>query len=312
MTELFELGANALRKAALNLEAKEFILKNETLFKTVKKAADRYIGGENLEETLAKVIAENNKGFKCSMEFMGESTKTELEASHATNEFIRIVEEIKRLQLNSAVALDLSHIGLDISKELCLHNLESICKVAVQNNIEVSISAEDVERTDRIIELYKKAYYTYPNLAITLQAYLYRTKDDFEELIKIPGRIKMVKGAFDTPAGHSIARGDELDQIYLNYVEKLIANKHKCSIATHHYKIQQAAKALIDKYTPSKDLYEFESLYGIQSEQLGNLKDEGYTTKVYFVYGKEWYLYLCNRIAEYPLNIFRALHDIVG
>ena len=71
MTELFELGANALRKAALNLEAKEFILKNKILFKTVKKA-DRYIGGENLEETLAKVIAENNKGFKCSIEFMGE------------------------------------------------------------------------------------------------------------------------------------------------------------------------------------------------------------------------------------------------
>jgi len=41
------------------------------------------------------------------------------------------------------------------------------------------------------------------------------------------------------------------------------------------------------------------------------LRDEGYPTKLYFVYGQEWYLYLCNRLAEYPLNLFRALQDIV-
>ena len=60
------------------------------------------------------------------------------------------------------------------------------------------------------------------------------------------------------------------------------------------------------------DKYEFESLYGIRNEQLFKLQEEGYSTKLYFVYGKEWYLYLCNRIAEYPLNIFQALADIVS
>jgi proline dehydrogenase len=312
MNELLNLGGNALRKAALNLEAKEFILSNKTLFQTLKKAANRYIGGETLEETLVKVIEQNKKGFKCSMEFMGESTKTEREANDATAEFVRITQEIKRLKLSSAIALDLSHIGLDVSKELCLNNLDAICREAVKSNIEVTISAEDVTRTDGIIEVYMKAQSDYQNLAITLQAYLYRTKDDFKDLIKAQGRIRMVKGAFQTPAGHSIPRGEELDEIYIGYVEQLIAQHHKCSIATHHHKIQQQAKLLIDKYKPSKDLYEFESLYGIQSEQLDALREAGYSSKVYFVYGKEWYLYLCNRIAEYPLNIFRALDDVVS
>ena len=162
-----------------------------------------------------------------------------------------------------------------------------------------------------VIETYKKASKKYPNLAITLQAYLYRSKDDFQDLIREDGRIRIVKGAFYTPEGHSIPRGKKLDARYLDYVDQLLSKNHKCSIATHHHEIQQEAKILIDKYNPDNELYEFESLYGIQTEQLIKLKKEGYMTKLYFVYGHEWYLYLCNRIAEYPLNLFRALNDIV-
>lgn len=149
MDELLELGSKALRIAALITDAKDCILNNEALFKTLKKAADRYIGGDTLEETVGKVISENQKGFKCS-------------------------------------------------------------------------------------------------------------------------------------------------------------------IATHHHKIHQETKTLIEKYKPNQSSYEFESLYGIQTENLATLREEGHPTKLYFVYGKEWYLYLCNRIAEYPLNIFRALDDIVS
>ena len=70
MDELLELGSKALRIAALNIDAKNFILNNEALFITLKKAANRYIGGDTLEETIAKVISENQNGFKCSIEFM--------------------------------------------------------------------------------------------------------------------------------------------------------------------------------------------------------------------------------------------------
>lgn len=312
MDELLELGSKALRIAALNIDAKNFILNNEALFITLKKAANRYIGGDTLEETITKVISENQNGFKCSIEFMGESTKTIQETIEVTDEFLRIVEGIKTQKLYSTISLDLSHIGLTLSKEFCRDNLEKICKEAKKNGIEVIVSAEDVEKTDAIIDVYKQTLKVYDNLAITLQAYLFRTKEDFQELIKEKGRIRIVKGAFETPPGHSISRGEILDTVYLEYVEKLISKNHKCSIATHHHKIQQETKTLIEKYKPNQSSYEFESLYGIQTENLATLREEGHPTKLYFVYGKEWYLYLCNRIAEYPLNIFRALDDIVS
>ncbi|OJJ16314.1 proline dehydrogenase [marine bacterium AO1-C] len=310
--DLILMGSHALKKAAVNEEAKQYILNNEALFKTLKKAADRYIGGETLEETIPKVKLHNAKGFKCSVEFMGENTVTEKEANEATNEFINIVKQTNKHQLYSTVSLDLSHIGLAVSRELGLYNLKRICEEAQQGNIEVIISAEGVEATDAVIDTYKSCVKVYDNVGITLQAYLYRTEDDFKDLVTEKGRIRIVKGAFDTPQELAMPRGKDLDNAYLNYIDQLLAINHKCSIATHHDFIQKEAEKLIQHHQADKRVYEFESLFGIQNEQLELLKDKGHPAKVYFVYGKEWYLYLCNRIAEYPLNLFRALNDILS
>jgi proline dehydrogenase len=309
--ELLNQTSAALRKAALNEEAKKYILSNPALFNTLKKAAHRYIGGETLGETIGKVKLHNKRGFKCSIEFMGESTRTENDANAARDEFIKICQDIKHQGLNATISLDLSHIGLAISHDLCLNNLDLICQEAARGNIEVIISAEDTGRTDGVLKTYKDIARVHQNVAITLQAYLYRTKDDFDEVIKLNGRIRIVKGAFETPSGLSLPRGEQLDEVYLDYVDKLLGSNHLCSVATHHKKIQQEVKKLIQKYNVNSNVYEFESLFGIQNEQLLNLKEEGHPAKIYFVYGKEWYLYLCNRLAEYPLNVFQALKDII-
>jgi proline dehydrogenase len=52
-------------------------------------------------------------------------------------------------------------------------------------------------------------------------------------------------------------------------------------------------------------------LYGIREDLLKGLQKEGYPCRQYIVYGKEWYLYLCNRIAENPDNLFQFIIDIV-
>ncbi len=162
--DLLLMGSDALRKSAMNKEVKEYVLSNPILFKTLKKAAERYIGGENLDETILKVIKENKEGFKCSIEFMGENTSTVKEANDATKEFIRVIREIKSQHLNSTISLDLSHIGLAISKEICFENLSEICKES--QGIEVIISAEGVDRTDDVIEIYKKGTKEFDDLSI--------------------------------------------------------------------------------------------------------------------------------------------------
>ncbi|MET0464168.1 MAG: proline dehydrogenase family protein [Chitinophagaceae bacterium] len=308
---LLQAGAAALRKAAMNPEAKQFLMDNPQLFQLLRKAADRYIGGETIEETILKVKNWNAQEMKCSIEFMGENVGSVQEATEATDEFVRICNAIHSQKLDSTVSLDLSHIGLELSHDLCIGNLDRICEAA-GDQIEVIISAEDAAKTDRVLNAYRTASEKHEHLAITLQAYLYRTKDDLASIKNNKGRVRIVKGAFETAPGISMSRGAELNEKYLSYIEELLAAGRKCAIATHDTVIQTEAAKLIDQYNPSPDLYEFESLYGIQTERLIELKAKGYKTKLYFVYGKEWYLYLCNRIAENPMNIFQALADITS
>lgn len=307
--DLLKIASDALKKAALNEDAKNFVLQNDKLFKVLKKAANRYIGGESIDEAILTIKGLNENGFIVTTDFMGESIRNEKEANEATNEFINFIKTVNSKSLNSSVSLDLSHIGLLVSRNLTVNNLKLICEEADKINQEVIISMEATDRTDMIIEIYEEVLKTNSNLGITLQAYLYRTKKDFESLTKLSGSIRMVKGAYDTPKGLSIPRGNELDEIYLNYVEQLLANNHKCAIASHDSKIHNKAIELIDKYSPTN--YVLERLLGICNEELYTFKDRGYKCRIYVVYGKEWYLYLCNRWAEYPLNLFRGLADIV-
>ena len=308
--DLLKLATETLKKAALNEEAKDFVLQNEKLYNILKKAANRYIGGETLQETVHSIRKLNDKGYAVTTDFMGESIRNEKEANEATYEFIKFATDINTENIKSSISLDLSHIGLLVSKELTIKNLKSICEKAAKSNQEVIISMEGTDRTDLILDIYKETLKTHLNLGITIQAYLHRTKDDFKELLKLSGSIRIVKGAYDTPTNLSIPRGNGLDEIYLEYVRQLLAKNHKCSIASHDEKIHNEAIKLIDKYKPTE--YVLERLLGINNEELQVYKDKGYKCRIYVVYGKEWYLYLCNRWAEYPLNLFRGLADIVG
>lgn len=305
-------ASKALKNAALNETAKHYLLQNPILFKLLLKGAKRYIGGENLEETILTVKKSNSEQFQTSIEFMGESVHSINESKEVTQEFIKIIDTIKKEKLNAIVSLDLSHIGLEIDKELALDNFKVLADATKNSTIELIISAEGVERTDKILDIFCEISPIYPNIGITIQAYLHRTLDDLERILReTQGKIRVVKGAFATPEGHSLSRGENLDKQYINIVEKLLLEKRKCSIATHHDKIQNSVKQLIDKYNIPKTNYEFEMLYGIQEDLLKGLQQEGHPCRQYIVYGKEWYLYLCNRIAENPDNLFQFIIDIM-
>jgi proline dehydrogenase len=92
--DLLDQVAAGLRKAALNEDAKQYLLANEQLNGLFKKGAKRYLGGDNLAELLPALKKLNDQGFACSADFMGESIRKEDEANAATEEFLRLCEGI--------------------------------------------------------------------------------------------------------------------------------------------------------------------------------------------------------------------------
>src|SRR5207253_9713509 len=55
--------------------------------------------------------------------------------------------------------------------------------------------------TQATIDLFKRilAEFGLNDVGIVLQSYLYRTMDDARDLLKIPARIRLCKGAYDEP-----------------------------------------------------------------------------------------------------------------
>nr|WP_242222194.1 hypothetical protein [Bacillus cereus group sp. BfR-BA-01380] len=94
----------------------------------------------------------------------------------------------------------------------------------------------------------------------------------------------------------------------LQLVEQLVETNHPVSIATHD---EILIKEMEQHQYLSQPNIEIEMLYGIRPDMLSDLKNKGYNSRVYLTYGKEWYLYLCHRIAEYPGNLYHAVTDII-
>lgn len=298
----------ALKSIARNEQMKSYIQQSPELYPLLLKAAKRFVTGENSQEGIEVAKKLISTGYFISLEYIGENITDLEECQKAKNEFLNLIEEMGSLSMKETVSLDLSHIGLSVDPDTAYSHLLEIAKEANLHGISLMISMEESAKTNHILDIYRKTAEQCPNVGITIQAHLYRSDNDIQKLIDYPGKIRVVKGAYQESADIAISRSKELNDRYLKLIEQLIEANHSVSIATHDEILIREME--YRQYLNRPDV-EIEMLYGIRSDLLSDLKSKGYNCKVYLPYGKEWYLYLCHRIAEYPENLYRAVTDII-
>jgi proline dehydrogenase len=306
--------AETLKQIALDEDIKTYVLQHPLLYQPLLQAALRFIGGETLADCIKTSESLNHQGFAVTIDYMGESTRDAVMAQQATQEFLRVIQAIDEQNLDSSVSLDLSHIGMIIDAELGYQNACVLAEAAQKAGLEIMISMEGTDRTNLILEIHQRLCETFDNVGITLQAYLHRTPSDLASALQHPGKIRLVKGAYAAPDDLAKPRGAALDTSYRLLMEKLLMSGHSCSIATHDPALLdpfslEYIHELIQEKGVKLDYIEFEMLKGVTQERLEAMKNYGYRTRVYLPYGREWHLYLCNRLAEHPPNIYQALTD---
>jgi proline dehydrogenase len=303
-------AADTLRKLALNEKAKAYIMERSELAAVAKNIAHRYVAGETLDEAIKRAKQVAKTGYTTTIDYMGESVHDKKTAQLAVDEFLRLITAIQQAGLKASISLDLSHIGSVISKELGLNNAKTLAKAAQAAGQEMMISMEGLDRTDDIIAIYEALSGECSNVGITIQARPHRTKQDLPELMKLAGRIRLVKGAYDMPKSKAHVRDTkELDTAYDSYARQLLSSGHLCSIATHDWERLSAAKAVIARHKTDKSSYRFEFLSGLGVEQAALMLQHGHSVQEYIVYGNEWWLYVLNRIAEKPERLFAAVFE---
>jgi len=312
---LVDQAAAVLRALALDEAAKEAFCSDPKLKPFMHKVSQRYVAGQTVEQALERVAAINAAGHAASAEYMGESCRDEAFAMAETEVFMRLVRGIGERHLKCSVSFDLSHVGSLVDAELGYRNARRIALAAAEINREVMISMEGADRADDIYAIYTRLHREddLRNVGITVPAKRLRTAQDLPQLMKLPGRIRLVKGAFLDPQGVSYERNSpELAEAYRRYARELLLSGHKCSIATHDRGIQRDISALIVEERLDPRWYEFESLIGLGAEQIAELKERGFPTREYAVFGEEHFLYVLNRIAEEPIRLYQALIDLMS
>lgn len=309
MKKTEELVIQALKAAARDERLKYAVQQSIELYPLLWKAAKRYVTGEKREDAIAAARNYLNDNYNISIEYIGENTTNLRDCQRAKDELLQVIEEMGILSLKQTVSFDLSHIGLSINAEIAYKHLEELTQKAQQYGITLMISMEESSKTSDIITLYKKIATEYTNVGITLQVQLYRTKTDLQELMQYPGKIRLVKGAFQESVDIAMIRSEELNKRYLAYVDQLVNANHPLSIATHDEMLIQEIERR--QYLENPNV-EVEMLYGVRPTLLNELRRKDYRCRVYLTYGNEWFLYLCHRIAEHPENLYLAVTDIIN
>ncbi|WP_211262590.1 proline dehydrogenase family protein [Nitriliruptor alkaliphilus] len=303
-------AAHVLRKVALDEGLKARVAKDPDLRRLAARVARRYVAGDRREDALDRARQVSAAGHRVTVDFMGESARTRAVVDAATDEFLDLVTSLRDGQLGGSVSLDLSHLGSVLDRELGRANVARIAEATAAGGMELLISMEGHDRVDQILEDHRWLCERFDHVGVTLAARLHRTEDDLAGVLQCPGRIRLVKGAYDTPADIALAREDpELTTRFDRYVDQLLDSGHACSIATH----DADRLAHLHEYVQQQDAHErpyvVEMLAGLDSGRLDEMRDLGHPTQEYIVYGTEWWLYVCNRIAEEPTRLFDALVD---
>jgi proline dehydrogenase len=312
---LVDRAASALRELAVNEEAKARFLEDPLLRPYMERVSLRYVAGSTVADVIVRAAMINQNGHRASAEYMGESVRDEAFANEETSVFLQLVQAIGEQRLDCSISFDLSHVGSLVDPELGYRNARRIARAASEVGQEVMISMEASDRTSGIYEIYSRLHEQdgLSNVGITVPAKLHRTANDLPTLLRHPGRIRLVKGAMFEPVEIAYPRNSpELASAYRRYAALLLRSGHKCSIATHDRAIQDELTAMIRAEGIAAGPYEFESLIGLGEQNIADLRDAGFATREYAVFGKEYFLYVLNRISEEPVRVYQAVIDALG
>ncbi|WP_458110057.1 proline dehydrogenase family protein [Bacillus zhangzhouensis] len=270
-------------------------------------ASKKIIGGKDFESAIPVIKRLNEQGMAVTVDHLGEFvTKAEI-ANERTTECIQTIQRIAEAKLNSHVSLKMTSLGLDIDDDLVYRNMKSILDTAEKHRIMVTIDMEDEQRCRKTLDIFKEMKSQYEYVSTVLQAYLYRTEKDLDDLNELHPFLRLVKGAYKESADVAYPNKKDVDQNYQKLIEKQLLTGNYTAIATHDDQMIEFTKHIVKKHNIQTSQFEFQMLYGMRSETQQALVKEGYQMRVYTPYGREWYGYYMRRLAERPANIAFAL-----
>ncbi|HEY8228522.1 MAG TPA: proline dehydrogenase family protein [Pyrinomonadaceae bacterium] len=300
------------RSALLYLSRQEGLKDFATSFRPFKKLTTRFVAGETIEEVIGYIRQINAEGCTASFDHLNESVTSEEEAEREVAEYLRILARIEQTGIKSNVSIKLTQFGLGLDPEIGYRNARRVVEDAHRRGNFVRVDMEDSVVTRVTIDIFKRlrAEFGLDEVGIVLQSYLRRTFADAQELVKLPARIRICKGAYNEPPEVAFPDKKDVDNNYIRVMQLLLSSGVYHGIATHDPKMIDATIDFASREGIGKEKFEFQMLYGIRRDLQRQLARDGYNMRIYVPYGKHWYPYFMRRLAERPANIWFVMKNL--
>ena len=278
-----------------------------------QRLSRRFVAGTTVDDALAATAAMNQLGLGVSVDNLGENVTNADEARHSAQLYHQMLDRMSSQGLNANVSLKLTHMGLDVDEAMAYEIASGVVEHAARLNNFVRVDMEGSPYTQRTLDFVHRLHSQPGNaghVGAVIQAYLFRSEKDVEQLIAARIRVRLCKGAYKEPPEIAFEKKSDVDANYIKLMKLLLKSGVYHGIATHDENMVRAAIAFAQQEKIASSAFEFQMLYGIRRDLQEKLMKEGWRCRVYIPFGTEWYPYLMRRLAERPANAIFILKNL--
>ena len=239
-----------MRKALLAGSTSPWLREQATKRAFIRKSVSRFMPGETIDEALQAAKSLQPERITTILTRLGENLTKLDEAEEVTAHYLDVLDRVKRAGLDAQISVKPTQLGLDLDAAVCQRNLDRIVTHAEQaGNTPVWIDMESSPYVDPTLKLFRASREKSGGVGLAMQAYLYRTAKDLEDLIPLGPAVRIVKGAYLEPPDVAYPKKSDVDENFYTLCLRLMAQDAQkrgslVHIATHDV-------ALTDRLTDS-------------------------------------------------------------
>jgi proline dehydrogenase len=274
--------------------------------------ARRFIAGETTGEAIEAARAVETRGLLITLDHLGESVDSLASADVATREYFEVITQVVDSAIGRNISLKLTQLGLSVDRATCVDNMRRVLDRAEPAGFFIRIDMEGSAHTEVTLDIFETLWSLgYRRMGVVLQAALFRTEQDLARVLKLGGRVRLVKGAYKEPRTVAHQHKAEIDEAYARLMKILLASGVYPAIATHDPTMHSLAIEVAAQHGLGPDQFEFQLLYGVRRDLQASLVSRGYRVRVYIPFGREWFPYFMRRLGERPANVTSVLTSIL-
>jgi proline dehydrogenase len=303
------------RKALLWASTNAWIRENAMRTGFIRRSVSKFMPGEAVEDAIEAAKGLKPVRINTILTRLGENIAHIGEADEVCDHYLKVIDLITAAGINSQISVKPTQLGYDQDPEVCVKHCLRLIDRCEQTDTFFWLDMESSPYVEGTIALFKRLRERTPNIGIAIQAYLYRTEKDIEELVALGSAIRMVKGAYLEPPDVAFPNKADVDASYFKLCSRLLQDDAfkpgaLLHIATHDVDLQERLMKVIAERNVSSDRYEFAMLFGINTGRQEQLAATGAGTRCLISYGEYWFPWYMRRLAERPANVWFVIKNI--